>query len=357
MNQTKPEFNPNLHGLRGLAAFAVFLSHCFTIPRDYGLWPAGLPVWIGESLHLGRYGVEIFFLISGYLISESLRRKNSVRLFLLERSVRLQPAYLGVLLPLFLVKPLLSPDFLDGAPLISLPLHFLSNLFFLPGVLPLPIALGVGWTLSFEALFYLTASGAFLLARRYAAVVAASFCVLVGLVAATLYPGAVFFFVGAAVHLYRPLLREQLARWRWPLLALLLWIPIWHALLWPYADGHRVSAVGMLLLIACMMFSLLFFAPTVEGRGVLAGLLRTRVFQYLGKISYSLYLWHCPVLATVGMVLRHQLAPGSVGLVLAIALVSLPLALIAAHLSWLVCEQYFGNLLRRRLLPAAWTAA
>lgn len=351
MSQAKPEFNPYLHGLRGVAAFSVVLCHCFTLPRDYGLWPQAVPLWFGELMHMGRYGVEVFFLISGYLITESLRRKNSVRLFLLERSLRLQPAYLGVLLPLFLLKPLISPNFLDGASLASMPLHFLSNLFFLPGVLPLPIALGVGWTLSFEALFYLTASGTFLLAPRFGQALAASFCVMVAMVAAVLYPGVVFFFVGAGVYLYRAPLRALLQNWRWPLLALVAWIGIWNLILWAYADDHQVSAPGMLGMAACLILSLLFFAPTVEGRGLLAAVLRNRVLQYLGSISFSLYLWHSPIIATLAMVLKHKLPPGSLALWLTLVALTIPMALIAAHLSWRICEQWLSNWLRRRLLP------
>lgn len=347
----KPEFNPYLHGLRGLAAFVVVVCHCFTIPRDNGLWPAQWPEWFGEAVHMGRYGVEVFFMISGYLITESLRRKADVRVFLVERCIRLQPAYLGVLLPLFLLKVLSDPGFLDGAPPLMMPLHFLSNLFFLPGVLPLPIALGVGWTLSFEALFYLTAAGAFLIAPRYSTVAAASFCVLISAVAASLYPGVVFFFVGAGVYLYRPMLQRLLSGWRWPALALLAWIPLFHAVLWPYADSHRVSAPGMLALMACLPLALLFFAPTVEGRGVLAALVRREPFQYLGKVSFSLYLWHAPILSVACLLLRHHFPPGSTTLPLAIAALSWPLSLIAAHLSWRVCEQAIGDWLRHRLLP------
>ena len=88
-------FNRNLHGLRGYAALGVFFSHCYTIPRDYGFWPEHLSVRFGEFLHLGRYGVEIFFLISGYLITESLRRKADIRVLLIERSIRLHPAYIA----------------------------------------------------------------------------------------------------------------------------------------------------------------------------------------------------------------------------------------------------------------------
>lgn len=346
-------FNRNLHGLRGYAALGVFFSHCYTIPRDYGFWPEHLSIRFGEFLHLGRYGVEIFFLISGYLITESLRRKADIRVFLIERSIRLHPAYIGLLIPLFAVKWLSGGPFLGTPALSALPLHFISNALFLPGVLPLPLALGAGWTLSFEAAFYLTAVAAFWLARRYATVIVASVCVMIGAVLAARYPGVVFFFVGAGVYLYRDALRAWPGLFRWPLAALVIWMLQWPVILTGYAASHRLSTPGMLLFVGSTLASLLFFVPTVDGVGVLTRLLRTRVFQYFGDISYSFYLWHSPVMIVVDRSLQHLL-PSTLSdgaRIAVLALASLPVAIVAAHLSWRVCEKGIGNALRRRLLP------
>ncbi|HEX4878540.1 MAG TPA: acyltransferase [Limnobacter sp.] len=81
-----------LDGLRGLAILLVLLFH------TYSRWPDHLPwVTVHRDFHLFKYGflgVELFFLISGYVIYMTLEKCSSMREFMLRRWLRLFPAML-----------------------------------------------------------------------------------------------------------------------------------------------------------------------------------------------------------------------------------------------------------------------
>src|SRR5262249_29735365 len=90
---------PALDGVRGIAVFSVIVAH--TMPLDR------IP---GRSFHFGRFGVDIFFALSGYLItgillrakdrlqSGRLTRAHALGAFYARRAMRIVPAYALTLL-------------------------------------------------------------------------------------------------------------------------------------------------------------------------------------------------------------------------------------------------------------------
>jgi len=87
--------NLQIHGLRGLAALLVFIYHAYGMPLIGGFWPAGISSAIAAPFLAGQLGVEIFFVISGYLITASLIRHDNVPRFLLDRAIRIHPAFIS----------------------------------------------------------------------------------------------------------------------------------------------------------------------------------------------------------------------------------------------------------------------
>src|SRR4051812_30356131 len=88
-----------VHALRGACVLAVFAYHVLNSrlpPSPAGEIDAVLR-WLGESL---RYGVEVFFMISGYVIVQSLRRHATVGAFLRDRALRIFPLWLPIALAL-----------------------------------------------------------------------------------------------------------------------------------------------------------------------------------------------------------------------------------------------------------------
>src|ERR1700746_3608204 len=94
--QTLDRYQPQFDGLRGVAGGAVMVDH---LSADVPNFP--LPDWI----HLGTTGVRLFLVLSGYFITESLRRardrmetnglsaRNAIRAFYWRRFLRIAPAY------------------------------------------------------------------------------------------------------------------------------------------------------------------------------------------------------------------------------------------------------------------------
>ena len=99
-------YRPELDGLRFLAFFLVFICHA-----QYGIaWQS----WAGQLLlHVGAggsFGVDLFFVLSAYLITELLRREKletgsiDVGGFYVRRILRIWPLYFGFLVLYFLAR-------------------------------------------------------------------------------------------------------------------------------------------------------------------------------------------------------------------------------------------------------------
>jgi peptidoglycan/LPS O-acetylase OafA/YrhL len=96
------------------------------------------------------------------------------------------------------------------------------------------------------------------------------------------------------------------------------------------------------------------FLSVVRGQGILSHLLGARVFQYLGTISYSFYLWHIALLSPLKRIFGWHggLIPNGPLNLLVFAAVGLACSLMAADLSYRAIEQWATHrYLRRRSSP------
>jgi peptidoglycan/LPS O-acetylase OafA/YrhL len=144
-----------LDALRGFAALVVALFHLS--PQVLG---PKLHMTIYQHLDLGKYGVLLFFVVSGYVIPMSLERHGDLRRFWIGRLARIYPAYLAAI-ALFalacaagwLVWPReLRAETVTGA---------LAHVSMLTDLLGQRGAVRVFWTLAYEMTFYLIVSGLF----------------------------------------------------------------------------------------------------------------------------------------------------------------------------------------------------
>ena len=146
---------PVLGILRGLAALSVCIFH-FCGANDY--LPEADPV--RRIASYGWLGVEMFFVISGFVIPLSLYNRSyslkSSWIFLIRRWMRLQPPYVAsiILIVILGVASSLTPGF-RGQPL-SLPWsQLMANLFFLGSMPGYSWISPVYWTLAIEFQFYI----------------------------------------------------------------------------------------------------------------------------------------------------------------------------------------------------------
>src|SRR5690349_1989053 len=144
-----------MEGMRGFAVILVFFVH-YSSQISFTL---GLPVpGVGKALqHIGHVGVDLFFILSGYLIYGALIRKpRPFYSYIARRVQRIYPTFL-VVLAIYLFLALVSSsgnelpqDTNEKAGVI------LANFLLLPGVFSITPIVVVAWSLSYEAAFYLT---------------------------------------------------------------------------------------------------------------------------------------------------------------------------------------------------------
>lgn len=333
-------FVPSVQGLRGIAALSVLMDHFYDMPKA-GMYdianPGFLPPiwpWLQSVINVGGHGVELFFMISGFLIPASLVRHGSLPRFFFDRVLRIMPVFVVLHLALFTVGPIVGYKFFRGIDLTSYLAIFAANLFFVQDALGLPIAQQNAWTLTYEWAFYIWFASTFAILRFGGRIMAAPL-ILLGLACLLHWPITAFFCIGMLFG----------------------------------ATGLRIPSPGPLGLVAglicgaALYASLVLFHPFVglvpgfllfgmvlaPGSG-LSKALSTPALQWIGKISYSLYLVHPFVLFPLQAAGLKLVAFGVNRWLLwsAFILLGLAMSLVASAISYELIEVRL-----RRLLDSA----
>jgi peptidoglycan/LPS O-acetylase OafA/YrhL len=351
-------YSPNINGFRGVCVLLVFLHHVANsgLPPAPDQTSAWQPLLHALFMSFG-YGVELFFMISGYVIVQSLRRHATIAAFLLDRVLRIFPVWVPVALFLFVARGLVggnfAPDALTGWLVFSA-----ANLLLLPPILPMSLLHPASWSLTYEWVFYIISALAALIWRSPRSLPAAKmlWCLTVVLLLCC-YPRALFFLPGVLVALapsvVKPLQRLPLLVYPALPIFLMTWystgifaaqykIPLWSSI----AEGHGVAIVVALVaatqIIACVAVT-----------GIAPGLpaLRSRVAQQLGTISYSFYLVHPIVMSAEKQLLLKVMptAPGNLLVLSIFSIVALATCWLLSYLSWRWLEQSLGKWLKSQI--------
>jgi peptidoglycan/LPS O-acetylase OafA/YrhL len=353
------DFNLALNGYRGLCALLVFLYHVGS--AGIAPWPSGSVlaesvtyVWMSFT-----YGVEMFFMISGFVILGSLLRHSSTSGFLKDRFVRIFSAWVPALCAVTLVGiAVQAPPFGNTTPAGAVAL-FIGNLFLLPPIVRFPMIHQVSWSLSYEWVFYLVSAVGLILYRRHRAVdVLFVAWLALAAVFVMLFPRALFFVTGVLVFRYRDWLAQHTSWLRFPLVSLLVFLVSWRA------TGAMMAHLNdtvfdflldgrWLALLVAFIASLHLFASVTLDASRETAFLNTSVFQFLGRISYSFYLWHTPVMAALKRVGVPQIVEnyGVTAGVLAFAVGTLVIAIPVSWLSWSLFEVRLAGVMRRAFAP------
>lgn len=347
--------NEYLHGLRGVLAFALLIFHVVHsgLPAPEGL----LGQTVSRALHTFNYGVEVFFAISGFVIYKSFRRAASPGKFMLGRVVRIFPVLWSATLLIYVALPYSSKSFLS---------YDLSDLFFslfaLRPLFPGPIVHPAAWSIGYEFIFYT----GFVIAhyiRLWCGSRAALFStVLLVILFVIEHNRAASFFVGLAVVLLpAPFLLRSFSRCSglWIILSLTLFSVTYDGLsFWNGLDSKRVPqfpALAIAAYISALTALYIGFLGAVHGQGTFGALLKTRAVQWLGSISFSLYMWQTLVMAVV-KALMHK--TGVVVLLghhaqLGFFLLAVGPVLAVSWVSYEVLEKRGALLLKSILLPSS----
>jgi peptidoglycan/LPS O-acetylase OafA/YrhL len=140
---------PELDSIRGLAILGVLFTHGFYYATTASLYHSAAQRLAIYATMPGRMGVNLFFVLSGFLITgiliDSRAQFSYYSRFYIRRALRILPVYYLVLIIL------LATHFSNG-PFVVLSLIYLSNLTPLWGI---PLAYSVLWSLAVEEHFYL----------------------------------------------------------------------------------------------------------------------------------------------------------------------------------------------------------
>lgn len=365
-----------LDGLRGLAVLAVVIYHFF-----------------GDILPGGYLGVDLFFVLSGFLITSLLVREyrvnNTISLkdFWIRRFRRILPA---ALVTLFIVTAIVTA--IGGDIAVGIREQFLGTLFFVNNWTQIATSQSYFaenevqvfahyWSLAVEEQFYiiwpLVTLGIFVFTqrrlhrspRRVPMLVTALLAALSAAAMALLFtpgedPTRVYY--GTDTHAFGLLIGAFLS------LAVTSTRNDPRVDSWPSAgkfEARVAGAIGALALVGYVI-QLLFMgddlAVTYQGgllltsvlgvlmiwgvireTGPLTWVFRTNVMRWLGQRSFSLYLWHWPVI----MILRALFdADGHMDHKWILGLAAVPIALLISEISY----QHVENPFRRRGYKQTW---
>jgi len=143
-----------MEGMRGLAVMLVFLTHFCTLIAPWLMPTSGVAAFARHVHTVGNAGVDLFFVLSGYLIYKTLLlREQNFASFMARRIRRIYPTFFTV----FLIYGVLSYVFPSES---SIPhdapsAYLAANLLLLPGLFPIKPMITVAWSLSYEMFFYL----------------------------------------------------------------------------------------------------------------------------------------------------------------------------------------------------------
>ena len=340
-----------VESLRAIAALGVLSGHVYGFANTFAL-----TTFSDRLFLLGGFGVFLFFALSGYLIYWPFARRDfgggaeiDYRRYGVNRALRILPLYwISVAIVLvwqadggtgqqWLRFMLLSQNFYSGT---------------------IGSVNGVLWSVVVEVHFYLllpilalgigrVAKGS---RRKGAAAIA-----LCGLASLALWyfqvdrhpanevwrysmPTTFYFFTGGMLlAILRTKWLEQRPAWLSSALGradlwLLASVPLWLVIARDYGIGWTAVLPCTLMVAACVL-------PLRPGR--LVRVLDWRPLAALGVASYSLYVWHVPVLREVT---SHSWAPTST---LGLAAVAIPISIAVALLSYRLIETPFLRLRRR----------
>ena len=334
----KPIHLSGLNGLRALAALAVVWGHTLQgVTGDWGIPAFRLPIFSG--------GVTLFFVLSGFLITYLLlqekRISDTVRIkaFYMRRILRIWPiyyAYIAICAVVFMVAGISDSIYNDK---LWYYLLFFANIPFISATF-IPI-IGHFWSIGVEEQFYLFWPWLVKYTRKYllsTIIIVGGFwfglkllawlylgnnswlyeffnvtrfhCMMLGAIGAVLYERKIKWFMQGLTHWSTQTLI-------WGLFIFAGW--------WPYL----LPAVIREESIAVM--SLIMIVGQVHGKFIIN--LENRVFDFIGKISYGIYVIH-PLLIYLLSFLYRQLHV-HLPLVLQYILIYVSVTLLTILIAWL----------------------
>lgn len=291
-----------IDGLRGIAAIGVIVQHCLEctpLNAPDATLQAPIAYAFSNGFNFGRFGVIVFFLISGFLIPSSIANQpRPLASFVVGRFFRLYPLY-WLSMALALVAMFALGWKLPGVPQVIANMTMFQTLFGVENILD-PY-----WTLLIEHFFYIFCAVIFLVGalnnplqmRQIMFAAAALLILLAGALmlapqmkyakylSYVMYTGS-FLFTMVVGHNVRLMQTREAFHFPWDVLALFF------VVFFAIAAAREVMGVYDSLLSPVSVFlsstgALVLFLFALRSRAF-----NSMLFEFFGKISYGLYLFH-----------------------------------------------------------------
>ncbi len=350
MKETTPQRRKNnFDQLRLIAAFFVIITHSYALlgfPETDMLYQ-----FTNGTTSFSRFGLWVFFVISGYLVTASALRSTSVFVYIKKRFLRILPGFFVVIaFGTFVVGALFTTlsvteyffhpitwDYLKG-------LTFFRLQYNLPGVFdgnPYPGAVnGSLWTIPYELILYVLPAMVLLISRvhlkRYVKPVLL-ICWIIALFTSKqfgaqlwnytipvfllngwhLFNFGMFFVGGMLAWLYKDVVRMHTGVF---VALLIIWIGSWF------------TSYAVVVSYVCVPYIILWIAqkPVITSRNI----------QAIPDISYGLYLYAFPVQQSLAFFIAKTISVGW------FAILSLCVTIPFAYISWRYIEEPFLRLKR-----------
>ena len=344
----------SIDGLRAIAILAVVAFHyCYRWApplNSESLYPYGTALADLPGVRFGGCGVQLFFVISGFVIAMTLERCKTAREFVVRRYARLGPAML-----LFSVVTFAAMQVIPGAPFPEHWIWFVSSVSFVDPVVLNRIAPSVGfysidgvyWSLYVEVQFYALACLVYFTARnRFRVIMGVLSAIACGLLLVRvplaspvsnnlLIPLFLpWFMMGIGFHALA-LRTERLVG------TLLISLGTLELLAQSAVGVREAVPIGVVVLVPVLFAAAVWFRP-------ITSLLSWKPMVTIGAASYGLYLLH----ENVGVAILHSLPPMNqvAGAIAAVAVGAGCTAVAVGSFRWI--EAPVSRVMRERLLSA-----
>ena len=261
----------NIQLLRFIAALLIVVHHSVGTGRAYGF---NAPIF-SSFVDLSKIGVDIFFVISGFVITLSfLREKPSASVFLMKRFCKVIPMY-WIMTTILLLVLIVFPSRYVNSDMASFNEIALSYLFLSQLVENDAPIFFVGWTLEFEMLFY-SIFGIFIFSLKKTIPVLI-FTYLFTLILSFFVSAYMMYFAFGIVFAIVYMLRRKRFFNEFCIILVGVFLPL---VLLNYNSGEFNEEIFLLMLAVVMLCFFMIFSSQLKYKAII----------FLGRITYSTYL-------------------------------------------------------------------
>lgn len=330
-----------LDSVRGIAVLLVIAFH--TLKRSVDFTPLPLVHFAAYLTSVGWIGVDIFFALSGFLITNILLRTREhphyFKNFYARRALRILPVYFFLVVAVVAFAPNLEKKFVEEMPAILLTMMvFQQNWAAIFFYFPVTIYLAITWSLAIEEQFYFIWPLVVRRVKRETMLKAGLVYITLSILARVV--GVMFFDKVGKVSVYQFFYFASLTRFEelliGAMLALLLTYTDWREKIKRYSIpvflisfssffalvivspvpsapifGYIPITIFGYTLIALFTAGLIAAFSTYPETALIRRLFQNRLLEFFGQYSYSMYLFHPPVMLISLDILWHARLRGA----------------------------------------------